>query len=100
MLPPNPESALLRLHGVRLRLRQSCDGFFDRICERVKNRMRGITRSSCVEARVRALMMSIGHGSLLRAAGDPTLMARIEAHVCESGDLELHQFVKRCLSDS
>lgn len=99
VLPPNPESALVRSDNLRLKLGSSGESFFDAIYQRAKDRACGIRSTSCAATRLRALVMSISNGSLSHAAADPTLMSRIEAHVSESGDAELQQFLNECLLD-
>ena len=96
MLPPNPASALLRWDAGRCRKLYS-GGCFEGIRRRLAARKE---KDSSPAARLGTLLMSVvgGHSSL-PDTGDPSLLSRIEAHVRESGDLELQQLVKEYLAE-
>jgi len=100
VLPPDSEPALVRSDEVGWNLLQSCLSLFGEIFGRQGNSPSGANSSSCPAERLRALVMSIADGPLSRAAADTTLMVKIEARICESGDLEMQQLVQRYLSES
>lgn len=99
MRPPDLESALLYSEGLRLSMRQGCETLFYGILTQVKSARHGGCGRLCPATRLRELVMRIGNGSFSRAAADPTLISRLEAHACESGDVELQQLIKKYLAE-
>ena len=95
MLRPKPESVLLRSEARCWRIPQRRGSFFDRL----RNTVCRCKKTQTPVARLRQLLMRMGGGSLSALAGDPTLLERIEAHLCESSDLELQQLVKKYLAE-
>jgi hypothetical protein len=95
MLLPKPESVLLHSAARHGRIPQKCESFWDRLRDTACRAKK--TQSPVV--RLRQLVLCIGGGSQSWLADNPTLMERIEAHLRESGDLELDQLVKKYLAE-
>jgi hypothetical protein len=96
MLHPNPASILLRWDSERCR--KLCSG---NCLEGIRRKLavRREPQDSSQAARLGALVMSIGNHLSLLEADDAALLPHIEAHVRESGDLELQQLVKEYLAE-
>lgn len=57
-------------------------------------------KNSSPAARLGTLLMNVGDAASPRPdSGDPSLLSRVEAHIRESGDLELQQLVQEYLAD-
>lgn len=96
MLFPNPASVLLRWDGERCR--NLCSGnYFEHVRKRLA--VRREPQDSSQAARLGAFIRNIVNPSSPPDSGDSNLLSRIEAHVRESGDLELQQLVKEYLAE-
>ncbi|HEY1216734.1 MAG TPA: hypothetical protein VGE93_24175 [Bryobacteraceae bacterium] len=96
MLLPNPASVLLRWDAERCR--KLCGG---NCLEGIRKRLavRREPQDSSQAARLGALVRNIVGPLHPTDRGDANLLSRIEAHVRESGDLELQQLVKEYLAE-